>query len=169
MQGQSTEFPHQLGAVGAQIIQHKRRRRTERERCWERYPRHNIRVFRNLRRPRQILVQSDSLRSALARDAAPFRAPLREIFPCLDPISRQSISGFKTSPASFCLGSLERSQVCPLRVGCSRVHPHAFETMRRRRARRASVDDVLLRTAHRGCPVSPRFLAQRPRSVIWRA
>ena len=44
MQGQSTEFPHQLGAVGAQIIQHKRRRRTERERCWERYPRHNIRA-----------------------------------------------------------------------------------------------------------------------------
>ena len=201
VQGQSTEFPHQLGAVGAQIIQHKRRRRTERERCWERYPRHNIRVFRNLRRPRQILVQSDSLRSALAtRPFAPLCAnsspawtqsdgskhnfsprstrhveeprrnsTFRQSWFGHEELSRQSTSGFKTSPASFCLGSLERSQVCPLRVGCSRVHPNAFETMRRRRARRASVDDVLLRTAHRGCPVSPRFLAQRPRSVIWRA
>ena len=65
VQGQSTEFPHQLGAVGAQIIQHKRRRRTERERCWERYPRHNIRVFRNLRRPRQILQGGFSANSNL--------------------------------------------------------------------------------------------------------
>ena len=169
VQGQSTEFPHQLGAVGAQIIQHKRRRRTERERCWERYPRHNIRVFRNLRRPRQILVQSDSLRSTRHVEEPRRNSTFRQSWFGHEELSRQSTSGFKTSPASFCLGSLERSQVCPLRVGCSRVHPNAFETMRRRRARRASVDDVLLRTAHRGCPVSPRFLAQRPRSVIWRA